>query len=177
MRQEKQENNQVEASNSYSVEEILRPNSEQAPSCLLGFAQRVNRRRLLAVFAVILTLLVCLCLCWGFRRESRSLNALTYYKKPMWIIRWLVSQNIVHIEVELCKVAWRCWYHSSVLTEWIDEDRFVSVQTSHTRRLLIFVLVIRVWGFGLVARAPACEFAKFGRAICGSRVGDRTAKY
>ncbi|KAG5566507.1 hypothetical protein RHGRI_002162 [Rhododendron griersonianum] len=93
LRQQKQENYhvepvEVEASNGYSVEEkeFLRPNSEQPPSCLLGLVlnRRVDCRRLSAVFAAILTLLVCLCLYWGYRRESRSLNMLAYYeKKPM----------------------------------------------------------------------------------------------
>ncbi|XP_058213607.1 NAC domain-containing protein 40-like isoform X2 [Rhododendron vialii] len=93
--QQKQENYhvepEVEASNGYSVEEFLRPNSEQPPSCLLGLVlnRRVDCRRLSAVFAAILTLLVCLCLYWGYRREgyrreSRSSNMLAYYeKKPM----------------------------------------------------------------------------------------------
>ncbi|KAF7153314.1 hypothetical protein RHSIM_Rhsim01G0202700 [Rhododendron simsii] len=91
LRQQKQENYhvepvEVEASSGYSVEEFLRPNSEQPPNCLLGLVlnRRVDRRRLFAVFAAILTLLVCLCLYWGYRRESRSSNMLAYYeKKPM----------------------------------------------------------------------------------------------
>ncbi|KAH7852597.1 hypothetical protein Vadar_026928 [Vaccinium darrowii] len=57
----------IEASNSYfSVEEFIRPKSDEPPSCLLGLAlsQRFNCRRLSAVFTV-LTLLDSVCVSVG----------------------------------------------------------------------------------------------------------------